>query len=179
MQIFLCKPQEVFNPSEYVRIEFDDGNLRTYLNGELTDSRPANIGDSFYVIPSGSKKAPKVNKAELPKSRGARIAWALSFVGDNKFATSEKDFWTKYQELHSENLIYNAVYLLNPGVYALCIADRITEPVKVLGKPKVKPKNPVVAWISDNITSDELDELIERFTLERKVFCPAEFVKLL
>lgn len=179
MQIFLCKPHEVFAPSEYVKTEFDGTNLRTYLNGELTDSRPASIGESFYIIPSGTKKAPKVTKADLPKTRGARIAWALSFVGENKYATSEKEFWTRYQALNAESLIYNAVYLLNPGVYALCIADRITESVKVKSTPKVKPKNPVVAWISDTITSDEIDELLERFSQERKVFCPTEFVKLL
>ena len=179
MQIFLCKPQEVFQPVEYVKSEFDGETLRTYLHGNLTDSRPASIGDSFYLIPSGTKKAPKVTKAELPESRGARIAWALSFVGDNKFAASEKDFWERYQELTSEKLIYNAVYLLNPGVYALCIADRITESAKVQSKPKVKPKNPVIAWISDDITSDEIDELLERFTKERNLFCPAEYLKLL
>ena len=179
MQIFLCKPQEVFAPSEYVKTEFDGKTLRTYLGNELTDSRPANLGDSFYIIPCGTKKAPKVCMAELPQTRGARIAWALSFVGENKYVANEKDFWIRYQELYSQNLIYNAIYLLNPGIYALCIADRVTEPIKAHGKAKVKPKNPIVAWISDNITSDELDELIERFTQERKLFCPSEYVKLL
>ena len=179
MQIFICKPQEVFSPSEYVKTEFDGENLRTYLNGELTDSRPAKIGDSFYIIPSGAKKAPKVNQAELPPTRGARIAWALSFVGESKYAATEKDFWFRYQELVSDKLIYNAIYLLNPGIYALCIADRITEPAKIKGTPKVKSNNPVIAWISDNIASSEIDELLERFTKERKLFCPEEYVKLL
>lgn len=179
MQIFLCKSNEVFTPSDFIKTEFNGTTLRTYLNGELTDSRSASIGDSFYIIHSGTKKAPKVNKAELPENRGARIAWALSFVGESKYATSEKDFWNRYQELASEKLIYNAIYLLNPGVYAICIADRITESAKVQSKPKVKPKNPVIAWISDDITSNEIDELLERFTKERNLFCPAEYVKLL
>lgn len=179
MQIFLYKAGEKFHANEFVYSEFDGSILRTYLNGELTDSRTAHVGDSFFILPCGTKKAPKVNAVELPKTKGARIAWALSFVGENKYVSKEKDFWDRYQKISQECELMNSVYLLNPGVYALCIADRVSDSKKALSKPKIKIKNPVLAWISDDITDDQIDELLERFTKERALFCPAEYLKVI
>lgn len=179
MQIFLYKPNESFSPSEYIRTEFDGTTLKTYFNEELVDSRTANIGNSFFIIPLGSKKVPQVKEAEMPATKGAKIAWALSFIGESKFVAEEKNFWKRYQEIAAENTLHNTMYLLNPGVYALCIADRVVDSQRVLSKPKVKLKNPVLAWISDDITDDEIDELVERFSLEREIFCPVEYLKVL
>ncbi len=179
MQIFLHKAGESFNANEFVRSEFDGSVLRTYLNGELTDSRAAQIGDSFFILPCGTKKAPQVNAVELPKTRGARIAWALSFVGESKYVSEEKDFWDRYQKISQESELMNSIYLLNPGVYALCIADRVSDSKKALSKPKIKVKNPILAWISDDITNSQIDELLERFTKERALFCPAEYLKVI
>ena len=179
MQIFLHKAGESFNANEFVRSEFNGSVLRTYLNGELTDSRTAQIGDSFFILPCGTKKAPKVDAVELPKTRGARIAWALSFVGESKYVSEEKDFWDRYQKISQESELMNSIYLLNPGVYALCIADRVSDSKKALSKPKIKVKNPILAWISDDITNSQIDELLERFTKERALFCPAEYLKVI
>lgn len=179
MQIFLYKSDSLFRANEFVCSIFDGATLCTYLNNELTDSRPAKIGDSFFVLPCGTKKAPKVNAVELPKTRGARIAWALSFVGESKYVNEEKDFWERYQQISKEFELMNTVYLLNPGVYALCIADRVADSKKALSKPKIKAKNPILAWISDDITDSQIDEMLERFTKERALFCPEEYLKVI
>lgn len=179
MQIFLCKAGTNFSANEFVHSEFDGKVLRTYLGDELTDSRAAKIGDSFFVLPCGTKKAPKVNAVELPKTRGARIAWALSFIGESKFVNEEKDFWERYQQISEEFELMNSVFLLNPGVYALCIADRVADSKKALSKPKIKLKNPILAWIADDITNSQIDELLERFTKERALFCPEEYLKVI
>lgn len=179
MQIFLCKPNMKFAANEFVFSEFDGSVLRTYLNGELTDSRAAKVGDSFFVLPCGTKKAPKVNAVELPETRGARIAWALSFVGESKYVSKEEDFWNRYQQIAQECDLKNSIYLIKNEVYALCIADKLVDSKKPQSKPKVKIKNPILAWISDDITSSEIDELLERFTKERALFCPAEYLKVI
>lgn len=179
MQIFLCKPNMSFSANEFVHSEFDGSVLRTYLGSELTDSRAAKIGDSFFILPCGTKKAPKVNAVEQPKTRGAKIAWALSFVGESKYVSEEKDFWNRYQQISKEFDLMNSVYLLNPGVYALCIADRVADSKKALSKPKIKVKNPILAWISDDITDSQIDELLERFKKERALFCPEEYLKVI
>lgn len=179
MQIFLCKADMSFSANELVHSEFDGVVLRTYLGDELTDSRKAKIGDSFFILPCGTKKAPKINAVELPKTRGARIAWALSFVGESKYVSEEKDFWNRYQQISEEFTLMNSVFLLNPGVYALCIADRVADSKKALSKPKIKVKNPILAWISDDITDSEIDEMLERFTKERDLFCPEEYLKVI
>ena len=179
MQIFLYKSDLQFRANEFVYSTFDGSTLCTYLNNELTDSRPAKIGDSFFILPCGTKKAPTVNAVELPKTRGARIAWALSFVGEGKYVNEEKDFWKRYQQISKEFELMNTVYLLNPGVYALCIADRVADSKKALSKPKIKVKNPILAWISDDITNSQIDEMLERFTKERALFCPEEYLKVI
>lgn len=179
MQIFLCKPDTTFHANEFVHSEFDGVVLRTYLNNELTDSRMASIGDSFFILPCGTKKPPKVTAVELPATRGARIAWALSFVGESKYVNDEKDFWNRYQQISKESVLMNTIYLTNPGVYALCIADKVSDAKKALSKPKIKLKNPILAWISDDITADQIDEMLERFTKERALFCPEKYVKVI
>ena len=179
MQIFLFKAGMTFYANEFVHSEFDGSTLRTYLGNELTDSRSANIGDSFFILPCGTKKSPTVNAVELPKTRGARIAWALSFVGESKYVNEEKDFWNRYQQITKEFELMNPIYLLNTGVYALCIADRIADSKKALSKPKLKAKNPILAWITDDITDSQIDELLEKFTKERSLFCPEEYLKVI
>ena len=179
MQIFLYKPNMSFNANVYVHSEFDGSVLRTYFNNELTDSRAAKIGDSFYIIPCGSKKAPTVTAVELPKTRGARIAWALSFIGESKYVNEEKEFWNRYQQISKDCTLMNSIYLLNPSVYALCIADRVADSKRVTSKPKIKPKNPILAWISDDISDSEIDELVDRFTRIRTLFCPIEYLKVI
>lgn len=179
MQIFLCNPNMSFSANELVHSEFDGSVLNTYLGDELTDSRAAKIGDSFFILPCGTKKAPKVYAVELPKTRGAKIAWALSFVGESKYANEEKDFRSRYQQISEEFDLMNSVFLLNPGVYALCIADRVADSKKALSKPKIKVKNPILAWISDDITDSQIDELLERFKKERDLFCPEEYLKVI
>lgn len=179
MQIFLYKANMNFSASEFVHSEFDGTVLRTYLKGTLTDSRAAKIGDSFFILPSGQKIAPKVTAVELPKTRGARIAWALSFVGEGKYVNEEKDFFNRYQQISKEVDLMNPVYLMESGVYALCIADRVADSKKAMSKPKIKAKNPILAWISDDITSLQIDEMLEKFKKERALFCPEEYLKLI
>ena len=110
MQIFLYKPGMKFSANEFIYSEFDGSVLRTYLCNEMTDSRAANIGDSFFILPCGTKKAPTVTAVDLPKTRGAKIAWALSFVGESKYVKEEKDFWNRCQEISKEFDLSN--YLL-------------------------------------------------------------------
>ncbi len=179
MQIFLYKANMSFSANEFVHSEFDGTVLRTYLKGTLTDSRAAKIGDSFFILPSGQKIAPKVTTVELPKTRGARIAWALSFVGEGKYVNEEKDFFNRYQQISKEVDLMNPVYLMESGVYALCIADRVADSKKAMSKPKIKAKNPILAWISDDITSLQIDEMLEKFKKERALFCPEEYLKLI
>ena len=179
MQIFLYQSGLNFSASELVHSEFDGSTLRTYLGAELTDSRPAQIGDAFYIIPCGTQKAPNVMAIELPESRGAKIAWALSFIGENKYINEEKDFWDRCHQISQETTLMNIIYLTNPGAYALCIADRVADSKKALSKPKIKLRNPILAWISDDITREQLDELLERFGKERAIFCPKEYLSII
>lgn len=179
MQLFLYKADMNFSVNEFVISKFDGSVLRTYLNGKLIDSRSAKVGDSFFILPCGATKAPKISAVELPQTRGAKIAWALSFVGEKKFVSEENDFWDRYMQISSEYELNNTIFLFNSGVYALCISDKLTVSEKNPFKYKVKSKNPILAWISDDITSSEIDEMLERFTKERTLFCPVEYLKVI
>ena len=95
MNIFIYGNDQTFRINEAFSLRFDGVTLSTHRNGEFVSSIPAQKGDSFYVIAQGMIKQPQITKAELPESYGERIAWALSFIGENKIAKSEEDFYKK------------------------------------------------------------------------------------
>lgn len=171
MQIFLYKP-DTFVVTESVETVFDGSNLRTYLNGTQTDSRAATVGECYYIQQNGKNKAPKITKAEMPESRGLRIAWALSFIGTNKNATDFNEFMIKYQNFINKELSYQCcMFMSNPEKKKFAIVLEIL--------PDGRLPKPILAWIADDITQEELDELTETLTRYRKLFCPIEFLKLL
>lgn len=171
MLIYLYQP-DIFAVNESIQADFDGSTLRTYLNGALTDSRTAAPGECYYIQPTGESKAPKITKAEMPKSRGLRIAWALSFIGERKNAANFDEFMIKYQQYINKELTYQC-----------CMFTPQSENRKYAIVLEINPENripkPILAWIADDITEEELDELIKTFITYRKLFCPIEFLKLL
>lgn len=151
--------------------KFDGCNLRTYLNGKVCDERTASAGECYYVQPRGQSKSPIVTKAEMPASRGQRIAWALSFVGESKIATDFNSFMCRYQAYVNEPERENKHTMLMSHNKRYAFVLEI-----VPHKPNPKP---ILAWVDDLITYDEIDEMISIFTTHRKLFCPEEFLKLL
>lgn len=171
MQIYLYKPDN-FVVNEFIETVFDGSTLRTYLNGEETDSRAAAPGECYFIQPNGQKKSPKITKAEFPENRGGRIAWALSFIGEQKNATDFNDFMLKYQQYINKDLTYQCcMFMSKPENRKYAIVLEIL--------PNGRIPKPILAWISDDINEEELDELITTFVKYRNLFCPIEFLKLL
>lgn len=166
MQLFLTSNQLYLDVTEFVRVTFDGNELRTYLNDSLTDFQPAKIGECFYVQPHGSKKSPDVTKAKMPETRGRKIAWALSFVGDEKQADSLEEFWSKF---NSGNLSDINGILVKYDDYAFVLQE---EP----GKENLKP---LLAFVSDTISRSELEKMLFDYQVARKLYCPEEFIYLL
>lgn len=163
---------ETFHISETTEIVFDGLNLRTYLNGNEADTRKANFGEVYYVQSGGKGKVPKITKAVLPENRGERIAWALSFIGEKKLATSFDDFLIKYQTYVKHELTYQTCMFFSnsePKQYAILLEMN----------PNGRLPKPALAWIDDNISSKEMNNLIETFVKYRDLFCPIDFLKLL
>lgn len=80
MKFFLCKENSTFTPNEFITVNFDSSNLRTYFNGELIDLKEASIGECYNIYPHGQHTPPVVEKAEMPENRGKKIAWLLSLT---------------------------------------------------------------------------------------------------
>lgn len=141
-------------------------------------SYPAKLGNAFYVLPQGKKKPPVLTRAELPTNRGAKIAWALSFIGGEKCMASETDFYKKYDQLLKEDSIRNIAVFSKYTRYALVIADKHVTTIDP-ERTKVKKNNPVLAWIADDITLDELNAILDYYDSHKKLPCPKEFFYLM
>lgn len=105
----------------------------------------------------------------MPETRGKRIAWALSFSQDEKIADSLDEFSKKFTDLIQEYGT-NPTCCYNKNAYAFLIAEK---------RNKKGKKKPLLAWVSDSISDEDLDELISIYTKYRKLYYPAEFIKVL
>lgn len=176
--VYLYKEKHSFSLNQSISCTFDGSIFRTYFNGALVDNQPATVGDCMYIIPHGEKKAPNVEKAKLPESRGARIAWALSFIGTVKYAESLEEFFEKYQSILADPNVRNHMYELKSGCFAFLIADKVVESNKAKAAPKLKQSCPLLAWIADDISNEDLSDLCTRFSKYRSIYCPLEYLNL-
>lgn len=177
--IFITNTPQTFKVNEYIECSYDGRFIQTKLNGEIVLSQPAKLGNAFYLVPQGQKKPPLLTRAELPTTRGAKIAWALSFIGDEKMMNSQADFYTTYDILVKEDIIRNIALTTKYGSYAIAIADKHIINVKQPEKSKVKKNNPVLAWIADDISYEDLNHLLDEYAKRRSLPCPKEFFFLL
>ena len=168
-QIFICTKNSTWQADETVYTKFDGKMLRTYHNGTETDKRHAAIGECFIVTPRGKKK-PIVEKVTMPATRGRRIAWALSFSDDTKRADSVADFLTR-----SDKLLYEcssiSIQIADNNAYALMFARR-----KESQKTTLKP---VLAYVSDTISQQGLEKLIDEYRRHHPINCPESFIRVL
>lgn len=169
MQIFLVQSHTEFAPNEFIKVKFNGQELRTYLNGTLTDMQKATVGDCFYVQPNGMKKKPTVTKAVMPDARGKKIAWSLSFVGDKKFAGSYNEFFSKLYEIENIEGKENVIFISSKTeAYAFAFV-----------KTEKKHLKPVLAFVKDSITQKDLEEMLDNFQNYRPIFCPRDFLNCL
>lgn len=165
MQIFLTESNTEFSPNEFIKAKFNGKDLRTYLNGSLIDLQEAKAGECFYIQPKGQKKGPSVTKAVLPETRGKRIAWALSFIGEKKLADSYESFLDKLLVLEESEGSENVFYALSDN-YAYAFA---------MVKSKKALLKPALAYISDTISPEDFQDLLASYERFRDLYCPEEF----
>ncbi len=170
MRVFLCN-QSIVSVNEVSQVEFTGTELRLYFNKQLISSTPASPGECFYVQPNGLKKFPTITKAVMPESRGKKIAWALDFVGDKKFADSFDDFQYRYFKLTESKEFTGTVCSMKVGEYGFLLAEKRGDK-----SPMLKP---ILAWISDDITEESLYSLVDSFIQHRRMYCGVDFLKLL
>lgn len=176
--IFITKEPQSFRVNESINAVFDGRFLQTKIHDEVVLSQPAHLGEAFYILPQGLKTPPIITRAELPANRGAKIAWALSFIGDDKCMKSEADFYNTYDQLVKDDIIRNIAAFTKYSQYAIVIADKSVFNA-TLGRNKLKSRNPVLAWISDDISLENLRELLEKYESRKKLPCSKEFFYLL
>ena len=167
MIIYLRETEQRFVINSFVVSKFDGENLRTYLHDRLVDTQPANSGECFYIQPKGLKKKPIITKAKLPEKRGEKISWALSFIGKNKLASSYDEFLKEFYALQDTEGEENFVCELDKK-FNYAIAFKKPEETNGLMKP-------ALAFISDEISSDDMKNLLDDYKKTRKLYCPEDF----
>ena len=177
--IFFITDIKEYPISTNIKCNFDGRFLQTFRNDELILSHPAHLGEAF-CIQFDDENDIHLSKTSLPTKRGEKIAWALSFVGDEKCMKSESEFFSKYEELVNTNAITNIAIFSKFNRYAIAIADmHFPLPIAPNGSSTVVHGVPVLAWISDDITSVELAELLSKYSVRNRLPCSKEFFYLL
>ena len=177
--IFFITDIKEYPITSNIKCTFDGHFLQTFRKDELILSYPAHFGEAF-CIQFDDENNIQLSKTALPTKRGEKIAWALSFIGNEKCKTSESDFYTRYEELVNSNVITNTAVFSKLNRYAIAMAD-MHFPLQTApnGKAAVAHGVPVLAWISDDITSEELAELLNKYSVRNRLPCSKEFFYLL
>lgn len=170
MLFYISETPQNFRLNEFIECTFNGQELKTTFHGREVDSKEAKLGDAFYVHAQGQKKPPIISFPEMPEARGAKIAWVLSYIGNEKYMSSEIDFYDTYHNLIQTDSITNVAVFAKYGRFAVVLADR-----HFPEKGKVKKNNPVLAWIADDITREELNYLLDRYDSRKKLPCPRDF----
>ena len=177
--IFFITDVKEYPISNNIKCIFDGRFLQTIRNDELILSHPAHFGEAF-CIDIDKEDNVQLTKTSLPTKRGEKIAWALSFVGNEKCKASEAEFYAQYEELVNSNAITNIAVFSKFNRYAIVIADmHFPMQTAANGKAAVVHGVPVLAWICDDITAEELAEILSKYSIRNRLPCSKEFFYLL
>lgn len=171
---YIQKVPQTFKPNQFIECTFDGQKLKTNFHGQEVHSREAKLGDVFYIQFQGQKKPPIITFPELPEKRGEKIAWTLAFIGSEKYVATEADFYNTYNQLVKTDTITNIAVFTKYGRFSIVIADKHIHS-DVPEKAKVKKNNPVLAWIADDITREELTSLLDKYESRKKLPCSRDF----
>ena len=142
-------------------------------------SHPAHLGEAYYVLPQGDN-VPLVERKSIPSNRGAKLAWALSFIGEDKCVKSEADFYSQFDYLVGTDTITNIAAFTKYGKYGIILANKhILSETAPNGRSKVIINTPILAWISDTISFEDLTDLLNKYSSRIPLPCNKEFFYLL
>ena len=147
MLLYLYAPDMTVDVGNNIKVEFHNPNLRIIHNGILTSTRTAHIGEGYYVQPRG-KKPPVLNRTFL--TRGQKASALLSIEAANSY----KEYIRKADILTKKYGKSNLCSVCFEQRYGFVLLTNAT----VRNKKSQKLK-PLLAWVSDDITPDELHEL--------------------
>lgn len=178
MQLFVTGNGQTWDINPYVSAVFENGKLVIFSKDDRYhhyEETPAAPGELFHVQVFGHEKKPLLKKGDMPESRGNKILWAMSFVEPEKRASSEKEFYKKQPEIEASYGSDVSILHSKKGAYAIFLAKKRPQPGKGRRSRQIKYK-PCLGWCSDNISNEELQNLIHEFRRYRKIYCPVEFL---
>lgn len=181
MQLFLTHEGQTWNINPYVTATFKNHTLRVFSSQNVTtayDTVTAELGESYHVQVFGHEKNPIVKKADMPENRGDKILWALSFVEPEKRVSTYQEFFELQPKLAAEyGSEVSIIHYQNDG-YAFFVAKKRPQPGKGRKSRQTKYK-PCLAWCSDTISDENLQDLIQKYRRYRKIYCPIDFLSVL
>lgn len=181
MQLFLTHEGQIWNISPYVNAIFSNHTLRIFSSTNVAvvyATATAEVGESYYVQVFGHEKNPVLKKVAMPENRGDKILWALSFVEPEKRVSTVEEFWEKQPQVADAYGSKVSIIHFVKDEYAFYVAKRSSQPGKGHRSHQTKYK-PCLAWCSDNISEESLQDLIKKYRRYRKIYCPIEFLMTL
>lgn len=139
--------------------------LTVFWRGQKVCERKAKMGDAFVVKCFGSE--PTVSKMKLPHRNSDLIMWLLSFPKDCR-AYSQEEFdqlffeqrdiydWSNYREWQVKGEKFE---------FILC------------NRPDCGGVHHMEAFVSDDITKEDVLEMLRKYKAIRGIYYPESFVK--
>ena len=165
MQIYLTRNGQTFHISEYISAHFDDERLTINYNGKKS-SCPAEIGESYII--KRTDKGLIVDQVHIPESYAGKVGFCLSFAED-KICKSLDEFYIRADSIKGVYPSKKFIIQTDSKAYAFLVAKKKDRRVYA----------PLLLWVSDTISQEELDELIHMFRKYRKIYYSEEFTKIL
>ena len=164
--------------SESVKVRFDGQHLYVLENESQIDTFDAQIGNTFHAYPKSKKKKNiTVQKVDMPAERGQKIAFALGFQVETTRCNSFEEFVERTPDAMKdiETTAFSSEHWA--GAYSFLLAKRSVSAPNAT--PKSQRNKPLLIWISDDITAEQLDELINQMIQYRTVAVPSEYLHIL
>ena len=181
MQLFVTHEGQTWDINPYVAAVFENSTLVVYSKQNRNTTfgiEKASPGELFHVQVFGHEKKPLLRKGIMPDSHGNKILWAMSFAEPEKRASSEEEFYQKQPEIEAAYGSDVSILHSKKGAYAIFLAKKRPQPGKGRRSYQIKYK-PCLGWCSDDISDDDLKNLIREFRRYRKIYCPVEFLSVL
>ena len=166
MQIFITCTPEDFSPTERIRGFFDGKTITIYNGLKVIYKSEAELGECYKIINEDGQLV--VTKQEVPDTVSGKVARILSF-DQGKICDSNEDFLKRTESLRSVYPGRNFIIDMVPGSYGFMVA-------------KKKDRNfyaPLLLWVDEDISKDELKKLLKRYKKYRKIYFPKKLIPYL
>lgn len=166
MQIFITRTPEDFSPTDRIRGVFDGKTITIYNGGHVIYQSEAQLGECYKIVEENRQLV--VTKQTVPETVSGKVARILSF-DQSKICSDPEDFLMRTENIRSVYPGRGFIIDMIPNAYGFMVA-------------KKKDRNfyaPLLLWVSEDISKENLKRLLKKYKKYRKIYFPKHLIPYL